>query len=136
MAFFKKLQQTVQLYKVDIEIFSINITQPKEVQAEMLMVEWKRGPQTDQSAKFQNSLQEDGTISIGSKFTRICNFRYNSKMEIQPKLCEFRLIGITKGKSKPITNSKKFDMTSRLDRNSKFKVDIGKGVSITCILNF
>lgn len=84
MAFFKNLVSTATaLYKVDLEVFAIQIKTPKEVAAyDQIHIEWRRGPQTDSSHKVQIAPSEDGTINFGAKFTRISNFRYNSKMQI------------------------------------------------------
>lgn len=127
--FFKNMGKTSVLYKVDVEIKHIKVVKPEELGAEMLSIEWKRGPQVDNSQKVYNAPSEDGMIQLGAKFERICHLRFNSKQQIQPKICEFRLIGTSKGKSRTIT-SKKFDFASRLNSKNSIYVDLGKGVEL------
>jgi hypothetical protein len=61
---------------------------------------------------------------------------FNSKNQVQPKMCEFKLVGSTKGKAKSIT-SKKFDFSTRLNSsNSNLYIDIGKGIELLVNFNF
>jgi len=106
-----------------------------DVAGEMVAVEWKRGPQTDVSSKVQNIPTPEGSIQLNQKFERISKFYYNSKMDIQPKLCEFKLITYTKQKPKVYT-VKKFDMSKRINSKNKASVDLGKGVQLLIKMTF
>lgn len=44
-------------------------------------------------------------------------------------MCEFRLVGTTQGKSK-VLSSKKYDMTSRVNKKNNVYLNIGKGVEL------
>jgi hypothetical protein len=50
-------------------------------------------------------------------------------------MCEFRLVGTLKNKSNKIT-SKKFEMTTRINKDNKIYVNIGKGVELLIKFNF
>ena len=72
---------------------------------------------------------------MGHKFERISRFYYNSKMEIQSKVCEFKVQTVTNKKTKLIA-SKKFDMTKRINSSNKAKIDLGKGVVLLVRMQF
>jgi len=56
-------------------------------------------------------------------------------MEIQPKLCEFKVLIFTNKKSKVVA-SKKFDMTKRINSTNKASIDLGKGVHLLIKMAF
>jgi hypothetical protein len=133
--FFKNIGKTSVMYKVDVEIRHLKVANHEDLAAEMLSIEWKRGPQVDNSQKVFNAPSDDGLIQLGAKFERICHLRFNSKQQIQQKICEFRLIGTSKGKSRTIS-SKKFDFASRINSKNSIYIDIGKGVELSVLFNF
>lgn len=53
--FFSRIGQTVQLYKVDVELMEV-LSQKMTIDSE-IVIEWKRGPQTDTSARYNFSSQ-------------------------------------------------------------------------------
>jgi hypothetical protein len=53
--FFKNVGKKTELYKVDVEIIQIKLENPRDIVAEMLSIEWKRGPQIDNSQKVHNA---------------------------------------------------------------------------------
>lgn len=56
-------------------------------------------------------------------------------MEIQPKVCEFKVVTYDNKKSKTIV-SKKFDMTKRINSKNKASIDLGKGVQLLIKMAF
>ena len=100
MAFFKRIGLTKQAFKIDFQFISLTSSQlliPDEWQ-----LEWKRGPQTDLTKRYQFPKGRAKPATMDDHFKRISNFYFDKKNVWQSKWCQISFVTYIKNKRKMI----------------------------------